>query len=84
MSEFKITVCSDPDHEDLIAEIYFDDEFVGLVSQEQGYESLDLELHPLKSGEPHRFKLKEFEAAVEKAKARLWELRRVSSPDVPS
>lgn len=76
MSEFKITVCSDREHEDLIAEIYFNDEFVGLVSQEQGYDSLDLELYPLRSGQPHRFKLKDFEAVVEKAKARLWELRR--------
>jgi hypothetical protein len=77
MSEdFELTLCDDPDYGDLIAEIYFNGEFVGIVSQESGYESLDLSVHPRKNGEPWQFKLKEFEAAIQKARTRLWELRK--------
>jgi hypothetical protein len=79
MSEFRITVASDPDHEDLIAEIYFGDEFVALLSQENGFESIEVELHPRQNGQPHRFPLGDLQGALEKAKSRLWELRRTAS-----
>ncbi len=66
----------DPGYEDLIAEIYFNGEFVALVSQEAGIDSLDIHLHSRKGGESWRFKLKEFENALERVKHRLWELRK--------
>ena len=74
--EFTIDICSDVDYEDLIAEINYQGEFLALVSQESGYEFLDLAIHPRKSSEPWQFKLKDFEAAIQKAKTRLWELRK--------
>jgi len=77
MSEdFDFTFCDDPDYEDLVAEILFRGEFLALVSQESGFDFLDITLHPRKSGEPWQFKLKDFEAAIQKAKTRLWELRK--------
>jgi hypothetical protein len=34
MNGLKIQICSDVDYENLIAEIYCDDKFIGLISQE--------------------------------------------------
>jgi hypothetical protein len=76
MSEFKITVGSNIDYEDLIAEIYYGEEFVALISQEDGYERLDVELYAPVDGGQFKFKLSEFEQAVAKAKRRLFELRK--------
>ena len=79
---FDIRVASDPEYEDLIAEIYTGDEFVLVISQEAGYDSLDIEIHPRVAGSPWKFKLTEIEAAIAAAKNRLWELRK--NPDVPT
>lgn len=73
---FTVDISSDVDYEDLIADINHHGEFLALVSQESGYEFLDIAIHPRKSGEPWEFKLKDFEAAIQKAKTRLWELRK--------
>lgn len=32
---YRITVCSLPDYENLVAEIYIHDKFIGLISQER-------------------------------------------------
>jgi hypothetical protein len=82
-TEFYIDVGSDPQFEELAAEIYCGEDpqkdFVGIVSQESGFDSLDIEIHPRRDGEPWRFKLSELTQALEQAKTRLWELRRVSA-----
>lgn len=39
----KITVCSDTDYNQLIAEIYIDGKFVALISQENGADNLQIE-----------------------------------------
>jgi hypothetical protein len=38
----KILICSDTDYEQLIAEIYIDDKFVALVSQDNGVNDLQI------------------------------------------
>ena len=76
-SDFEIVISSDPDYEDLIAEISYKGDFLAIMSQEDGFDSLDLEIHARKDGKPWRFKSTEFEEAIAKAKQRLWELRRV-------
>lgn len=73
---FRIVVSSDPDHEDLVGEIYFDDEIVFILSQEGGIDNLDAEFVPRADGTPWTFKLVEFEEALATVKKRLWELRR--------
>lgn len=42
----KVVVCSDEDYDKLIAEIYIDENFVALVSQEQGLDQLVVEFPP--------------------------------------
>jgi len=44
VERFKVMIASDLDHDRVYAEIYCDDRFVALVSQEQGLESAVLEI----------------------------------------
>jgi len=74
-SEFRVTVCSLPDYEELVAEIYVGDEFVALLSQEAGPEAIRMEISP--SNAPIKVELATFEEALAHAKNRLWELRKV-------
>lgn len=75
--DFEIIVGSDEDYEDLIADVYYQREFVCLISQEDGYASPDIDIHPKANGQPWKFKLSDFEGAIAQAKKRLWELRKV-------
>ena len=83
MTDFIIDVGSDQEHEDLVAEIYYRNDkvagFLAMITQEKGFENLEIEVYPRNDGKPWRFQYVEFCAALEKAKKRLWELRRSSS-----
>ncbi|HEX8279706.1 MAG TPA: hypothetical protein VF540_13470 [Segetibacter sp.] len=61
---------------DFIAEIYYQDVFLCMISQESGYDQLDIEIASKPNGEDWNFKLSDFEKAVERAKQRLWDLRK--------
>lgn len=76
--DFELRVAFDEDggYEDMVAELYYKDEFLCLMSQEQGLGSLDVQLHPRSDGQPWQFKLAQLEGAIGRAKQRLWELRR--------
>lgn len=75
MKKFHIDVGSDQKHEDLVAEIYYDDEYVGMITQESGFDSLDLEIGG-KISNSWIFKYDDFIEALAKAKQRLWDLRK--------
>ena len=68
-----LTVLSHPDYERLIVEIYIDDAFVCLLSQEESLENPAVEFP---GGAPVQVSLREFEIALAAAKARLAELNR--------
>lgn len=73
-SHHKIVVCSDSDYERLIAEIYVDEKFVALVSQEEGAENFKIEFPGLDQNENAVCRvtdLKCFLDAVEAAKSEL-------------
>jgi hypothetical protein len=63
-------------YEDMVAEIYYKDQFLCVVSQEKGYQSLDIEIASNSNADSWQFKLSDFEQVIEKAKIRLWELRK--------
>ena len=42
--KFEILIASDPDHEEVAAEIYVNGKFVALINQDEGYDQLLLEL----------------------------------------
>ena len=75
-ARFDITVCSDSGYEDRIAEIYFRGEFVAVIRQERGRESPDIEIHAPANGRPWIFDLEAVDAAVRRARQRLYDLRR--------
>jgi hypothetical protein len=72
-----VDVLSDEDFEDLIAECYIDDECVMIVNQEHGPDHLEVEVLLRPDGQPRRIEYDVMNELLRRAKARLWELRRV-------
>ena len=66
-----------PDHEDMVAEGYINDECILIVRQEQGFESLDVEFLPRTDGKPWKLKYGLLTELLARCRNRLWELRRV-------
>lgn len=75
--DFKISVGDDPDHKDLTAEIYFQETFVALVTQEYGFDKLQIEIFPNPNEDVWTFLLEDFLKVIELSKQRLWELRKI-------
>lgn len=76
MTKFEFTVGSDPNYEDLVADIYFGEETAMVVSQEDGFENLRIEILPRENGQPWGFPLAELEAILTTVKDRLGELQK--------
>jgi hypothetical protein len=76
---FRVTVGSEPEYEDLVGDIYFDDSIVCVLTQESGFDQMEIEFFPPKEGGTWVFKLAEFEEALAFLKKRMWELRRSSA-----
>ena len=74
--KFEIQIMDDPEHEDLVAEILYEDELCFFVSQEAGFRNMEIEIRARASGLPWRFELAAMEKSIQRARARLWELRR--------
>lgn len=73
---FRITVGSEPDHEDLVGDIYFDQNIVCVLTQEGGFDAMQMRLFPPPGGGTWDFFLRDFEEALAAVKKRMWELRR--------
>jgi len=78
---FRFTVGSEPDYEDLVGDLYFDDHIVCVLTQEAGFEAMQIEIHPPPEGGTWAFHLADFESALSALKQRMWELRRTDSGD---
>ncbi|MEJ2120185.1 MAG: hypothetical protein P8Z76_05625 [Alphaproteobacteria bacterium] len=74
--EFQITVGSDPDEEELVADIYYSDQIVAEVTSPDNMSSFVVRLHALTEQPKSWLSLAGLEAAIEQAKKRLQELRR--------
>jgi hypothetical protein len=73
-TKLKIVICSDVDYDNLIAEIYYDDKFVALISQEEGPSKLKVEFSgPTQNEEAilRKVDLDWFQHALEEAKEKL-------------
>ena len=73
-NSYRIVVASLPDYKYLVAEIYIDDVFVGLLSQEGGEEHTRLEFAPARASHPIALSLSAFEEGLASAKERLRQL----------
>jgi hypothetical protein len=78
IGNFRIDIVGDLEYEDLIADVYFNDQIVAVITQESGYENMEIEIYPPKIQKFWLFKMSEFESAIQYAKKRLWELRKIS------
>ena len=76
-NNFRFSIGDDPEHEELTAEIYFEEKFVAIISQEKGFEEMKIEIFQKSNGKPWAFQLNEFLEIIELSKRRLWELRRI-------
>ncbi len=74
-TNFEFSVGSDPEFEDLVADIGFNENLVALLTQEQGFDNLRIRLYPPKNLDFWDFRLDEFEKVLSNAKQRLGELR---------
>ncbi len=77
-SEFEFTIGDDPDYEDLVAEITYGNELVCMLTMEQGFDLLQIDIHPRKDCQPWRFDERQFEETLMKAKRRLEQLRKTT------
>ncbi|NGX62686.1 MAG: hypothetical protein KR126chlam6_00086 [Candidatus Anoxychlamydiales bacterium] len=76
--KFKIIISSDQEYEELCAEIYFENQFVAIITQEKGFENLQISIYsPSKKGK-WLFNLVDFQEILNKAKESLWEMRKSS------
>ncbi len=80
-SDFRITVGSDSDFEDLVGDLYYRDQIVAVLTQEEGADAMRIELHPAPGGASWHFSLKDFEEALAVLKNRMWELRRTEADE---
>jgi hypothetical protein len=76
--KFKILMADDQDYEDLIAEIYYENEFVAMITQEEGFEHLRILIYPPKLKANWDFSFNEFEEVISIAKKGLKEMRKIS------
>ena len=75
-NRFRIVVASDPDYENLVAEVYFADEIVCMFTQEGGSETMTTHLFPRKDGRPWVLNTADLEEATGTARRRLTGLQR--------
>ncbi|MBI5432004.1 MAG: hypothetical protein HZA52_04155 [Planctomycetes bacterium] len=74
---FRITIGSDPDHEDLVGELYFAGQIVCVLTQERGYEAMEIELHVPRGEQKSVLPAAAFFEALEHLRKRMQELRRI-------
>ncbi len=76
IKKFSIIISSDQEYDDLCAEIYFEKQFVAILTQEKGFENLKITIYPPEDQEKWIFKFSDFQEIIEKAKKSLWEMRK--------
>ncbi len=74
-AEYRITACSLPGFKGLVAEIYFGDRFIGLISEEDAPGVFQLELGARDGSRGLTLELEPFEAALLCARNELTRLR---------
>ncbi len=75
MKKFRIDIFGDLEYNDLIADIYYEDRILAVLTQEEGFDKLRILIYPSKNTEHWDFNFNEFDAVINQAKKRLWELR---------
>lgn len=82
--KFRIDIFGDLDYEDLVADVYFEDKILVVLTQEEGFQNLRIRIYPPKDVEFWDFRFDEFEDIINRAKNRLWDLRKMPEDETPS
>jgi len=82
MTTWRVSVCSSPNHEDLVADISLGEDFICQLDQEDGVERLHVTWSP-RLASLGRMRLTELEDAIHRARLRLIELKK-ATPDAGS
>ncbi|MBV9948538.1 MAG: hypothetical protein JOZ69_16935 [Myxococcales bacterium] len=48
--DFRFTVGSEPEHEDLVGDLYFDDQIVCVLTQDFGFDAMAIDIHAAPGG----------------------------------
>ncbi len=75
-NNYKVSFGEEPGYSDFTAEIVYQNRFFGLVTQEDGFNNLRLEIFPKEGDTKWDVSLEEFLEVLDYAKKRLWELRK--------
>ena len=75
--KFRIDIVGDLDYEYLIADIYFEDQILMVLTQEDGFQNMRIRIYPPKNKPFWEFKIDDLIAIVNQGKMRLWELRKM-------
>jgi phage pi2 protein 07 len=75
---FDIIISSDLQYEELCAEIYFDGNFVGMITQEKGIENSVIEIYPPRVLPKWTFNYTEFVEFLQYAQNRLKQMKKKS------
>ena len=75
-SKFRVDIVGDIEFKDLVADIYYEDRCLAMLSQEHGFDELEIEIYPPQDNKKWNFNYYEFEKVLNYAKQRLWELRK--------
>ena len=68
---FTVDLLFPDEYSDFIAELYFREDFLGVIDQEKGFDNLEIEFDPVIAD--MKFPLDGLSEAIEHAKRRLWE-----------
>jgi hypothetical protein len=76
---FRVNIVGDLAYEDLVADVKYKEQVVAMLTQERGYENLEIEIYPPEDPDQNFwvFNFAEFDEAIQYAKRRLWELRKL-------
>lgn len=80
---FRISIGDNPEYNDLTAEIYYKNKFVAMITQESGFDELRIDVIAPPEEENWSFLFADFVEVLERAKERLWELRKSEPPGQP-
>lgn len=75
---FNIIISSDTQYEELCAEIYYDRQFVAIITQEQGVENSIIEIEPPKNRKNWKFNYFEFIEILKAAQNNLEKMKKKS------
>lgn len=73
---FRVDFLFPDEYSDFIAEIYYNERLVLIISQERGLDDADVEFDSDVRGTPERMRLRGLESAITYSKQRLRELRK--------